>query len=164
MSGREERARAQSRLLSGRPGYFVCQITLNVPGFPKRMDGDEALIKVCRADFLARLGREPLDEVSLLNGAGLALLMLFAGDRRQASDAKRAGIFIEENKSYGRAIDADVITIHCTLSRKEFNFGPRGCLVCGKNSKECSRARKHSYKDLRALTQVLINKIIADKE
>jgi len=159
MRGREERAAAQSRLLLLRGGSFVCQITLNIPGFPKRLNGDELLIKKCKEDLLRYICRMPLVEVQLDNGAGLALLQLYEGGHGAIYNTKRAAIFIEENKDYGRVVDIDVITVSGPLSRVLFNFAPRRCLLCDKDSKECARECNHTYEELRAEAQALIDGI-----
>ena len=57
LSGRDERAACQKRMLASREGAFVCQIGLNVPGFPKRVPGDITIIKDCRR--LGSAGRGP---------------------------------------------------------------------------------------------------------
>lgn len=159
LNGREERALLQSRLLDGRADYFICQIALNIPGFPKRMDGDGVLIERCAADLMAEVCGNPVEEVKLDNGAGLALLLLFSGGPEGAGRVKRAGIFIEENKAYGRIVDVDVITLDGPLSRSDFYLGPRRCFLCDKASKECAKEGTHTYKELREQAQTLINNI-----
>lgn len=157
MAGREERAMIQSRLLSGRSDHFVCQVTLNVPGYPKRLLGDETIIEKCRMDFQIGICCESHKEVKLENGAGLALLMLFSGGKEKITAAKQVGIFIEDNACYGRIVDIDVITVDGQLSRRDFHLKPRRCFLCSKDSKECARERKHSYQELRAEVQALID-------
>lgn len=149
----------QSRLLDGREDYFICQITLNIPGLPKRMEGDVSLIERCAADLLAAVCGNPAEEVKLDNGAGLALLLLFSGGSEGAEHVKRAGIFIEENKEYGRIVDVDVIKLDGPLSRSGFYLEPRRCFLCDKDSKECAREGGHTYEELRKRAQALINNI-----
>lgn len=162
MSGREERASEQSRLISGGTDYFVCQISLNIPGFPKRLDGDMALAEQCIRKLIKIICCEPLEEVKLINGAGAALLILFDGGYGAARRAKAAGIFIEENTAYGRIVDIDVITARGPLSRKHFSLGPRRCLICGGDSKECAREQRHSYEELRAKTRAMLGGFIIE--
>lgn len=157
MSGREERAAVQSRMLSGGAGHFVCQISLNVPGFPKRLDGDAKLLEKFAADLMKKICCPPLDTVKLENGAGLALLMLFDGGRGKARDAKLAGIAIEEGDASGRIADIDIITAEGPLPRDAFGYGPRRCVVCGGLSKECARERRHTYEELREKMSFLID-------
>lgn len=157
MSGREERAAVQSRMLSGRDGLFVCQISLNVPGFPKRLDGDAVLLEKFTGDLINKICCQPRCAVKLENGAGLAILMLFDGSRIPARDAKLAAIFIEENDACGRIADIDVITGAGHLSRSDLGIGPRRCVMCGRLSKECARERRHKYEELRAKMQFLID-------
>ena len=71
LAGRDERAAAQNELLAS--ASFVCQIALNVPGWPKRLKGDEAAARRCAAEFLKRCGLTPLAVRELANGAGFCL-------------------------------------------------------------------------------------------
>ena len=49
LSGRDERAAWQRRWLRSPEGnFFVCQIGLNVPGYPKRIPRDLAVVRKCR--------------------------------------------------------------------------------------------------------------------
>lgn len=162
MSGREERAATQSRLLAG--GGFVCQISLNVPGFPKRLDGDAVILEKFAADLVEKICCQPLGKVQLENGAGLALLMLFDGGSGKARDAKLAGIAIEESGAYGRIADIDVITEDGPLSRADLGYAPRRCVICGGLSKECARERRHTYEELRAKMSFLMDIFFAKHE
>lgn len=163
MLGREERASEQARLISGGDGYFVCQITLNIPGFPKRLAWDEALVEQCAWKLVKNIGRKPLEEVKLINGAGAALLMLFDGGGGSAREAKAAGIFIEASTVYGRLADIDVIAAQGPLSRKDFSLEPRRCFICNGDSKECARERRHPCGELREKAQAMLGEFIADK-
>lgn len=157
MSGREERAAVQARMLSGSAGLFVCQISLNVPGFPKRLDGDALLLEKFATRLIKKICRPPLDTVKLENGAGLALLTLFDGGRGKARAAKLAGISIEEDDACGRIADIDVITEDGPLSRTAFGYEPRRCVICGGVSMECARERRHTYEELRAKMSFFID-------
>lgn len=160
MSGREERAAIQSQMLSGGADGFVCQISLNVPGFPKRLDGDDVLIDNLVSDFTTKINSKQLHKVTLENGAGLALLLFFSGGADLARAAKLVGISIEENNG-GRIADIDVITTEGAISRTDLGLGSRTCLLCDKPSKECARERSHTYEKLRAETQSLIDGYIS---
>lgn len=163
MSGREERAAVQSHMLLGGAEGFVCQISLNVPGFPKRLEGDDALIDKLVRDFTAKISGRQLREVRLENGVGLALLLFWEGGPNLARAAKLAGISIEENNG-GRIADIDIITAEGVISRADLGLLPRTCLLCGRPSKECARERRHSYEELRAKTQSLINGYRSENE
>ena len=90
LSGRDERAACQKRMLASREGAFVCQIGLNVPGFPKRVPGDITIIKDCRRFLLACAGAAPFEEHYLDNGAGLCWQGAFDGKSYDAGALKRA--------------------------------------------------------------------------
>ncbi len=76
LQGREDRSSLQSRLFSR--GFVVVQVSLNIPGFPKRLEGDiffaDRMAKRV-LDVIFALGGTVLQEVGLLNGAGYAVLV-----------------------------------------------------------------------------------------
>lgn len=164
MYGRDERATVQSRMLLSGTGRFVCQISINVPGFPKRLDGDTILIKKYACDLAKKTSCRRLGEVKLENGAGAALLMLFDGGLAAARGVKLAAISIEDNDECGRAADIDVIVKDGMLSRTDFGLEPRRCLLCDGDSKECARTRSHTYEELRAAVRSIINDFCAKQE
>ena len=151
LAGRDERAAAQNELLAS--ASFVCQIALNVPGWPKRLKGDEAAARRCAAEFLKRCGLTPLTVRELANGAGFCLEMGFDGD---AADAKRAAVETEETALWGRAFDIDVITREGQLSRKQLGLPARRCFLCGGEAKACARAGRHKTSELREALCVLL--------
>ena len=101
LSGRDERAACQKRMLASREGAFVCQIGLNVPGFPKRVPGDITIIKDCRRFLLACAGAAPFEEHYLDNGAGLCWQGAFDGKSYDAGALKRAAVEAENSMEAG---------------------------------------------------------------
>ena len=151
LSGRDERAACQKRMLASREGAFVCQIGLNVPGFPKRVPGDITIIKDCRRFLLACAGAAPFEEHYLDNGAGLCWQGAFDGKSYDAGALKRAAVEAENSMEAGRVLDIDVHTAEGQLSRLDMGLPPRRCLVCGESAKACARAGTHDPAELREL-------------
>lgn len=149
LQGREGRARLQSRLLA--KGLVVVQVSLNIPGFPKRLPGDircaDLMILLVR-ESLRRSGGNVVSEIGLLNGAGYAVLLgiLEKGDSRLL---KERCIGLEEEAAWGRAVDVDVITACGSIGRGEVGKPPRPCLLCGDEAKACRRERRHNTETLR---------------
>ena len=156
LAGRDERAAVQNELLA--TAAFVCQISLNIPGWPKRLDGDEAAARKCAGEFQKQLGRAPLTVRELASGAGFCIEMSFDGD---ADDAKRAAVEIEETAPWGRVFDIDVITRDGQLSRKTLGLPARKCLLCNEEAKVCARAGRHSQVELRKVLSLLIDKALS---
>lgn len=151
LEGRDERAALQKKLLAAREGAFVCQIGLNVPGFPKRAPGDMAVIKECRRFLIASARALPFEERYVENGAGLCWQGAFDGKRFDARAMKKAAVDAENRMEAGRVLDIDVLTAQGQLSRLEMGLPPRPCFICGENAKECARAGAHDSAGLRGL-------------
>lgn len=156
LAGRDERAACQRKLLAGREGAFVCQIGLNVPGFPKRIPGDVTVIKECRRFLLAHLCAAPFEEHYLDNGAGLCWQGAFDGRKFDARALKRAAVEAENCMEAGRILDIDVLTAEGQLSRLGMGLPPRRCLLCGEDAKTCARAGRHDAAELRELVMRIV--------
>lgn len=163
LSGRDERAACQKRMLAAQNGAFVCQIGLNVPGFPKRVPGDITIIKDCRRFLLACAGAAPFEEHYLDNGAGLCWQGAFDGKSYDARALKRAAVEAENSMEAGRILDIDVHTAEGQLSRLDMGLPPRRCLVCGESAKACARAGTHDPAELRELVIRIIKTAAAGR-
>ena len=163
LSGRDERAAWQNALSQSREGAFVCQIGLNVPGFPKRVPGDIKVIKECRRFLLACVGAAPFEEHYLDNGAGLCWQGAFDGKKFDAQALKRAAVEAENSMEAGRILDIDVLTSEGQLSRLGMGLPPRRCLVCGESAKVCARAGRHDPTELRELVIRIIKTAAAGR-
>lgn len=144
LKGREERAYFQNFLLQISP--TVLQISLNIPGLPKRLANDALAIRKTE-DALREAGIRPIARVALENAAGLCLLL---SCDNQAREAKLAAVSLEEGLPWGRALDLDVITTAGQLSREELDLQPRTCLLCGDTAKACARSSRHGVGEVRA--------------
>lgn len=157
LSGREERAALRESRLS--EGIFACQISLNIPGYPKRLQNDEKAVEIFSRQFVREWKSKPLFEQALSNGAGFCWLGFFAGYLPDAKRAKKIAVNIEEIVPQGRISDIDISVPGKTLSRSEMGLPPRSCLICGSPAKECARKRSHSYAELRYEFEKLIKNI-----
>lgn len=157
LSGREDRVRIRNEHLS--ENVFACQITLNIPGYPKRMPHDERAVKRFSRIFIEKWGLDPFCEKKVINAAGICWIGFFAGDPAGAQKAKEIAIGIEERTSEGRIFDIDIIVPEKTISRSDLGLASRTCLLCEKPAKECARNHSHSYEDLRTAIENLIKNI-----
>ena len=164
LSGRDERAACQKRMLASREGAFVCQIGLNVPGFPKRVPGDVTIIKDCRRFLLACTGAAPFEEQYLDNGAGLCWQGGFDGKKYDARALKRAAVEAENSMEAGRILDIDVLTAETGSSRAS-TWGCRRAAAssAAKAAKACARAGTHDPAELRELVIRIIKTAAAEK-
>lgn len=155
LAGREERASLQNSLLKN--SNFVCQITLNIPGLPKRIENDKEAVSQYALKFLELYAQNITDKRELVNGAGFAILMGFIGD---AVKAKRAAAKLEESTRSGRAFDIDIITKDGSISRTSLGLPERVCLLCGQNAKQCARERTHGAEELREAIRKLLREAV----
>ena len=163
LSGRDERAACQKRMLASREGAFVCQIGLNVPGFPKRVPGDITIIKDCRRFLLACAGPRPSRNITSTTargsaGRGPSTAKATTRARSSARPSKR-------RTAWRRAevLDIDVHTAEGQLSRLDMGLPPRRCLVCGESAKACARAGTHDPAELRELVIRIIKTAAAGR-
>ncbi|OOF59781.1 triphosphoribosyl-dephospho-CoA synthase CitG [Rodentibacter myodis] len=71
-----------------------------------------------------------------------------------ADELKQAMIELEDSTPLARLWDLDVFDENGNLlSRAEFGFSPRACLVCGDNAKYCARHRQHQTEEIMAEMQ-----------
>ncbi|MDR3253947.1 MAG: citrate lyase holo-[acyl-carrier protein] synthase [Synergistaceae bacterium] len=163
LAAREARAYLQ-RFFIGNVRWtgFVLQISLNIPGWPKRLDGDEAAIAAGEAAIRSALPVRPFANVFLRDAAGLAALMAFrdlrgGGVEPDVKNVKKISAEIERRETWGRALDIDVVTGRGPLSRSSVGLEPRRCLLCSEDAKICARMGRHRMDDLREMAGRLIS-------
>ena len=147
LAARDERALAQRLFLGARGSSFVVQISLNIPGLPKRLEGDERAVVRSREIFLSEFGVLPLAEARVVNFAGVSGVMLFAWGA--AAEAKRTAVSVEEGTVWGRILDIDIITGAGPVSRTSLGLSERRCVLCRETAKICARERSHPVATLR---------------
>ena len=153
LAGREERYRIQSALLQD--ADFVCQISLNIPGYPKSLPGEEHAISCAFQQMQIKLDALSLKTIAFENGAGKAVLFSLrcekGGDR-----IKKCAIAVENGFSWGRLLDIDIRSHHKILSRRDLGQPPRSCFFCGNPAFECSREQRHPMESLRREAERLL--------
>jgi holo-ACP synthase CitX len=158
LDGRDERRYLQESLFE-RGASVIVQLALNIPGYPKRMEGDLPCLLRTYTLFRRALpdGAGFLARCLLENGAGLALCTALLDVDENA--LKRLCVFLEAGLPWGRILDADVVVPQGPLSRREFGFPPRCCLLCEDDAKSCARRGAHSMHALRETARVLLARI-----
>ena len=159
LEGREARARAQRWLLG--TVDVVAQVSLNIPGFPKDVEGSRVLIHKVVASFTEKVlragGIVPV-EVTLENGAGVAAFLGITS--LDAVEVKKIAVALEEVQEWGRILDIDILTQAGALSREKMNKPSRKCLVCERDAKWCASTQRHDIKDLRKKAIDLIQEAV----
>ena len=153
LDAREARVQRQQELLAQYHKPII-SFTMNIPG-PVKLDRDVSIgfFVGCR----------------LLKDA-LAGKILFAEENKKvtgceaffvvdlpARELKELAVDLEDSDSVGRLFDMDVIdTDGRKLSREEFGYPRRGCLICMEDAVVCARSRAHSVQELRDRTDFLL--------
>lgn len=167
LAGRDERAAWQRRWLSikdsnGVSAYFVCQIGLNIPGFPKRVPNDYYVINRCKKLLLSHSGAMPAEDRFLENGAGVCWQAAFSVARVKPLTVKKMALDAENTLTAGRIFDIDVVTGEGIISRTQMGMPERRCLICGESAKVCARMGRHSLEELHAMAIREINRAAAE--
>ena len=159
LAARDERAARQLALTKAWPGRTLVCLTVVLPGPVKR---DARSLRVAAAavaavhDRLAPVHEELCDLPTGYEGYFLIDAPLL--------DVKRTCCSIENTHPYGRLMDLDVLepvgdTV-APVSRDRVGESPRTCLLCGRPARECMRAHSHSYDEVLAA----IDRILDDGE
>lgn len=142
---RELRAQQQASLL--RQGRCVVSFSMNIPGarkaFPLAAAGFEEGLRQIRTTLPARCEQQCLRSSGI---TGEEAILLLDADPKEM---KRSMIELEESHPLGRLWDIDVLGQDAVpLSRSQFNYPRRTCLLCGQDAKICGRSRAHTHEEL----------------
>ena len=153
LAARDERALMQADMLKS----FCCvlQISLNIPGMPKRIQGDEDAINRGEEILLEFIGANPAERLALCNNAGYTVM--FGLRDVNPLELKKTAVLVEELEPWCRVLDIDVISTAGHISRTDIGFLPRRCMLCEQEAKVCARLRSHSVGELRDKVQLMLS-------
>ncbi|MBR6792979.1 MAG: citrate lyase holo-[Clostridia bacterium] len=157
LEARERRVKRQQELLNQYRRPLVC-FTMNIAGPVKT----SPLIERAFDEGLCALKSQWLSECIYQDSATepTGCTAFFVIDR-PAEEIKEITLNIEETSPLGRLFDMDVLTPQGEkLSRK----GLRGCIVCGKEGRDCAARRLHSVPELQAATAGIITDHFAETD
>jgi len=157
LDAREARALRQSQWLDRHDDCCLVSMTLNIAGPVKRTplieDGFRAGLALVD-DTLSNLALPVLRGEEWLPNTGCEAFRLVQGD---PAEVKRAMVGVEQSCPFGRLLDIDVLSPDgIPLSRTHLGLPGRRCLVCGDAAQVCGRSQRHSYDQLRDVTNQLI--------
>lgn len=152
LEAREQRVQAQQEMLHayGKP---VISFTLNIAG-PVKVDawssyafqeGRERLLGALESMHLPIAAQRELP-----SPAGRTLLLAVEGD---AAVVKRLCVLLEDADPLGRLFDMDVLDVS---GEKMTRPRERGCLICGKEGRECASRRLHPLTAIQEKTRAII--------
>ena len=151
---REEKSRLQLEAL--KESECVIGLGLNIPGGSKRTA--EAVGCVL---YASEIVYHKLNACMLLCSAFRFYFYPggcfgIASVNADAEDVKRVCVSIEEELSFGRLLDVDIIGSNgVAISRNVLGHSKRLCFCCDRPAVECGRAKAHSYQELRSKVSLL---------
>lgn len=164
LDAREQRAARQRDWLQGHEDCCLVSVTMNIAGpvktTPLIRDGFRAGMELVD-DTLHNLGLPVRRADQWFAKTGCEGFRLVCGP---ADEVKRAMIGVEASSSFGRLLDIDVLGPDCVpLSRTGLGLPGRRCLVCGEPAQVCGRSQRHSYEQLRDVTNEIIHTFLAQR-
>ena len=153
LEARENRANLQQQCLEQYSETVLSLTLLAVGGIKKNALLDFVFAKALEnlTALFDKLGVQPTAQfIRPLETGHEALFVLPI----EANLLKQETMQLEDSSPLARLWDIDVIDRHGNLlSRTDFDFPPRPCLVCNDNAKSCARSRKHSFDEIFAEMQ-----------
>lgn len=164
LDAREQRAARQRDWLQGHEDCCLVSVTLNIAGpvksTPLIRDGFRAGMELVD-DTLHNLGLPVRRSDQWFAKTGCEGFRLVCGP---ADEVKRAMIGVEESSPFGRLMDIDVLGPDgIPLSRTGLRLSGRRCLVCGEPAQVCGRSQRHSYEQLRDVTNRIIQTFLTQR-
>ena len=154
LAARENRARKQKDLLSRFQKPLLC-FSMNIPG-PEKCNADIS-VGFTVGNLLLQ---EKLSPTKLLHfekhqsHAGCEAYYVVDMD---AQTLKQIAIEIENTDPIGRLFDMDVLDEQGQhISRTDYGFAPRKCLICQQDARICARSRNHGLNVLIKRTNELL--------
>ena len=156
LAARDRRAARQLALTKAWPDRTLVCLTVVLPGSVKR---DARSLRVADAAVAAVRERlAPVHEALYDLETGYEGYFLIDAP---LLDVKKACCEIENTHPYGRLMDLDVLepvgeTV-IPVSRDRVGEEPRPCLLCGRPARECMRAHTHTYDEVLAAIDRLLD-------
>ncbi|VBB07387.1 apo-citrate lyase phosphoribosyl-dephospho-coa transferase [Lucifera butyrica] len=152
----KENRRLRQIALIDRYGLPVVSITLTIPGSVK----DSPVLR-CLRDYGVEKIKGCCDvvateEINSFTGPEALLAV-----RQEAGSLKRLVSRVEEEQSFGRLLDMDVLDERgASVACAERGIG-RSCLLCGRPAVVCMREQTHPAEELRSAVENLLNRFKA---
>lgn len=141
LEAREERYEKILELINKNLGTVLCA-KINYPGRDKNTPHAKKAFEILK-QLLLKSFNEKIVLTKVLHGLdGNSLLLVL---NLNMIEAKGISIDLENNHHLGRLFDIDIYDKQgIPISREKFNLKPRGCVVCGKNARECILKKSHT--------------------
>lgn len=145
---RDRRAERQQQLLSCF-GLPVVTLSLNIPGAVKQFPLARKTYLEARSLMLRQFERHSIQVASSWEEAGISGSAGCFAVCAQAEHVKKLLMAIEETLPLARLFDMDVMdSSGQSISRRDFGYPPRRCLLCSEPAAVCARAGTHAREEL----------------
>lgn len=151
---REKRVELQNSLIK-KYSLPLVAVRTNYPGENKLEPLSLSIVDIAAEEMEEYFSEKIVYKEILKNLEGK--IYLFIIDEK-AENIKESTIYFEENHILGRCLDIDVYDIDGNgLSRSQFGYKKRKCLICDNIAFICGRSMKHSHQEIK---NVLMKKYI----
>lgn len=143
LENKEWRSNIQNELMKRNADKTIVAIKLNIPGSIKNNKYIQKMFSMGLNELDKSIQYEYLSRNSGPEAFFISELSII--------DAKKEMIKFEEESTFGRLFDVDVMSEtnqDKQYSRTQLGFSARKCFVCGKNAKECARSQRHDKEEL----------------
>ena len=152
LKSRDDRAARQAVLLKENPSLTLLGLTVIMPGPEKRSDRSRRIA----AEAVAAVRGAFSPQFEELRDLETGYEGYFLVEDLPLS-AKRKAAAIEDTHPLGRLFDLDVITPDGPVPRSAIGAPERRCLLCERPARLCMREHRHSYSELLASIDALLN-------
>ena len=158
LANKERRFHKQQELLKRFSSSFLISLSINIPSAIK-LSHESLVIFKSAYEAILKLLKQTDIELLLVDSyqhiTGVEALWVCKGD---AKSLKIATCKLEEEHPLGRLMDIDVFEVTGTLlSRTQFGFTKRRCLLCDEQAIICAKERRHSYEALNSHIKALVH-------
>lgn len=145
LEDREKRYEEILSLIKQSRGTVLCA-KINYPGTNKNTKHSQKAFCILRKEIYNEFKKSIIKE-KILNGYdGESMLLIID---LPEEEVKKRSIFLELNHPLGRIFDIDVYDKNGEpLSRKQFGFSERQCIVCNRSARECIINKSHSIEEV----------------
>ena len=156
LDAKETRVANQNRIMDKGEGTLI-SFTLNIAGNIKACPLFSMAFQEGKKQILSQLRYQGVKILFLEeyhHKTGDELYVLTNGD---IITVKKRMVEIEENFSFGRLFDIDVMNRATPkISRSDLGLPPRQCLVCEERAAVCARSQRHSIQQIQKATVEMI--------
>ncbi len=157
---RQEAAGPFAGTVSGEPS--ILQLSLNLPGLPKRTTDSLRCLELAFAEasiVLTGAGCRPVSAKAVALRSVDVMVAVFLAP---APRVKLLSARFEDAHQAGRLFDFDVYSSGVPVSRRRLGLAPRRCFLCAREARSCCASSRHAIAELRTYALGLMQCYVND--